>query len=268
MKKVNFIFLICFIGFYSAQKTSFVYELKYRFGSHNDSLASINMILDFNDNISVFRTEKEKRSDSLLNVSRFGIGADQNIEGQIYVTKDLKNKDVKRNYRTRFNDYYDVKIENKIIWKIESDRDKIGGFDVQKAVTDYGGRKWIVWFTTEIPITDGPYIFNGLPGLIVRATDSDKDYDFILVAIKNTSGNLFLRKKGLDMDFSHFKKLMMQYYNDPYADLKLRNMLPVYTSDGHGGKKALDLNELTKKTQKMIREQNNPIEIDYKNDYK
>lgn len=33
----------------------------------------------------------------------------------------------------------------------------------QKATCDFAGRKWIAWFTTEIPIQDGPYKFYGLP---------------------------------------------------------------------------------------------------------
>lgn len=55
---------------------------------------------------------------------------------------------------------------------------------MQKAETDYGGRKWTVWFTTGIPVAEGPYIFYGLPGLIVRAADARSDYDFTRKEVK------------------------------------------------------------------------------------
>lgn len=268
MKILTFIFFICFASSFSAQKQAFIYEMKYRPDIHNDSMVLKRMVLDISGNVSVFRTEQDRRSDSLISASGFGTGADQHIERQVYVTKDVISGKVTRNFRTRFNDLYDVKVEEALNWQVMPEKKKIGGFDTQKAVTDYGGRKWTVWFTEEIPVSDGPYIFHGLPGLIVKATDAGRDYEFMLIAAKNTSGNLFMRKKGLEMNFSDFKKLMMQYYSDPYADLKLRNMLPVYTSDGHGGKKAMDLNELTRKTQKMIRQYNNPIELNYKNEYR
>lgn len=268
MKTTIFIFCICFAISFSAQKQAFIYEMKYRPDIHKDSMISKRMVLDISGNVSVFRTEDERRSDSLSKVSGFGIGADQHIERQVYVTKDAVIGKTSRHFRTRFNDFYDVNIEEVQNWQVMPEKKKISGFDARKAVMDYGGRKWTVWFTEEIPVSDGPYIFHGLPGLIVKATDAGRDYEFMLIATKNTSGNLFMRKKGLEMNFSDFRKLMMQYYSDPYADLKLRNMLPVYTSDGHGGKKAMDLNELTRKTQKMIRQDNNPIELKYKNEYR
>ncbi|RXM57797.1 GLPGLI family protein [Chryseobacterium sp. CH1] len=40
----------------------------------------------------------------------------------------------------------------------------IGKYKSQKAETNYGGRNWIAWFTTELPFADGPLYFNGLFG--------------------------------------------------------------------------------------------------------
>jgi GLPGLI family protein len=37
-------------------------------------------------------------------------------------------------------------------WKISSETRKIGEYKVQKAETDFGGRKWTAWFTTDLPI--------------------------------------------------------------------------------------------------------------------
>jgi GLPGLI family protein len=59
-------------------------------------------------------------------------------------------------------------------WKISNEKLKIGEYNTQKATADFGGRKWTAWFSSDIPLQDGPYKFYGLPGLIVKIEDQDK----------------------------------------------------------------------------------------------
>ncbi|MEL7122487.1 MAG: GLPGLI family protein [Bacteroidota bacterium] len=68
-------------------------------------------------------------------------------------------------------------------WNLENETKKISGLNCLKATTTYGGRDYIAWYTTEIPITDGPYVFNGLPGLIIKVVDSQKWYKFELISM-------------------------------------------------------------------------------------
>lgn len=67
---------------------------------------------------------------------------------------------------------------NGINWKILADKDSICGYSCQKAEGEYGGRKWIVWFSESLPTTFGPWRFYGLPGLILRAESEDKVHHF------------------------------------------------------------------------------------------
>lgn len=60
----------------------------------------------------------------------------------------------------------------------------------QKAITKVYGREFIVWFTSEIPVNDGPWKLYGLPGLILEASSKDKFHNFYATSIKkinNTS---------------------------------------------------------------------------------
>jgi GLPGLI family protein len=68
-------------------------------------------------------------------------------------------------------------------WTITGDTDSISGFKVQRATTHFGGREWIAWFAPEIPFNDGPYKFNGLPGLILKIHDTRNHYAFEVVSI-------------------------------------------------------------------------------------
>ncbi len=70
-------------------------------------------------------------------------------------------------------------------WSIHSEKKNILGFSCQKASTTFRGRKWYAWFSTEIPISDGPWKFSGLPGLILRVYDDKGHYLFNCIGIDN-----------------------------------------------------------------------------------
>ena len=63
-------------------------------------------------------------------------------------------------------------------WQLADSSTTIGDFKANCAYTVYGGRRWVAWYTTDIPISDGPYKFRGLPGLIIRLYDDQKHYVF------------------------------------------------------------------------------------------
>ena len=71
-------------------------------------------------------------------------------------------------------------------WTIKDDTITIAGYPCQKAICDYRGRSFEAWFTSEIPINEGPWKFYGLPGLIVKLHDTKRHYEFELIGFKKT----------------------------------------------------------------------------------
>jgi len=69
-------------------------------------------------------------------------------------------------------------------WELLDKDSLINGYTVQKALLRYGGRLWFAWYTLEIPVADGPYKFSGLPGLILKISDSQGHYVFEMTAIE------------------------------------------------------------------------------------
>jgi GLPGLI family protein len=72
-------------------------------------------------------------------------------------------------------------------WTLDPATSLIAGYKCQKATTSFGGRVYEAWFTREIPVSDGPYKFSGLPGLIVKIHDLQNSYDFELIGVNNAS---------------------------------------------------------------------------------
>jgi len=72
--------------------------------------------------------------------------------------------------------YYEKFIKMK--WEIKDSTKTLSGLVCQKATTNFRGRKYIAWFTPQIPIKVGPWKFNNLPGAILQAYDESKAYSW------------------------------------------------------------------------------------------
>jgi hypothetical protein len=97
----------------------------------------------------------------------------------------------------------------------------------QKATTDFGGRKWVAWFTNEIQFQDGPYKFHGLPGLILNIEDEKGDHVFRFVELKKMPQKVVIfpetKEDELLITKEKFKQLWREYVKDPAK--KIRQML-------------------------------------------
>ncbi|MDL2257347.1 GLPGLI family protein, partial [Bacteroidales bacterium OttesenSCG-928-I14] len=63
-------------------------------------------------------------------------------------------------------------------WVIFNETQSILSYDCQKATTSFRGRDYIAWFAPAIPISNGPWKFGGLPGLILKLCDTKEEFVF------------------------------------------------------------------------------------------
>ncbi len=102
-------------------------------------------------------------------------------------------------------------------WKLCDETDSIKGYKAQKATCDFGGRSWVAWFSPEIPYNDGPYKFNGLPGLIFNVADTRNHYVFELESIEKPSKKVMidLREKNfVETSKQDFFRAKDAFYNN------------------------------------------------------
>ncbi|MFZ4927530.1 GLPGLI family protein [Chryseobacterium sp. Mn2064] len=162
--------------------------------------------------------------------------------------------------------------ENRIInWKIDPAKQKIGEYNSQKATADFGGRKWIAWFTTDIPIQDGPYKFSGLPGLIVKMEDVTKSHIYELIGVKNLSKeieypDLNSGAKELTLTRKQFEEAFVKYRKDPAAATRQRyiegKIIDHRDSVGNLRTGADVVRDVEKSSKERLKKDNNIIEID------
>lgn len=299
----NKVLFFIFLGMLAhAQVNRFFYEYKFIPDSNNkEEVKKEMMLLDIDKNGSSYYSHDKFVADSTTraNIKKQLKSGGGSISMNRTEKPGMVSYKVTKQYpdfktylfRSISMDKYKIKEDKKLEWKILPDQQKIGEYKVQKATTSFGGRDWTAWFTTDIPIQDGPYVFYGLPGLIVKIEDATGSHSMQLVGNKSVKtlgkeeelqlpGNvkiLGLDGKDIEVTKDQFKKAWKAYVNDPtknVRELMMRNggesggkvAFKVKTADG---KEFSDpnqvLKEMEKRTKDMLQKDNNPIEPDLVN---
>ena len=150
-----------------------------------DSLLSYkmkNMDTESIKSVSVFKGDKAK---DLANMP--GTIASPTNEGESYqIYKDKSSKKITvidKVAATGDKFLYEDEIGT-LPWKISGSTDTIQSYACQKATVHFRGRDYTAWFAPDIPVSDGPWKFAGLPGLILKVEDSRQLFVFSLIGLQ------------------------------------------------------------------------------------
>lgn len=105
-------------------------------------------------------------------------------------------------------------------WKVDFSRTKeVAGYVCHSAMGRYAGRDYQAWFTTDIPINDGPWKFQGLPGLILEVSSLDQEYSYTCMSIRKMEGPLIVTGVDVAMKVTreNFLKTHKRYKKNPAA---------------------------------------------------
>lgn len=116
-----------------------------------------------------------------------------------------------------FKDKFKYEVDRDLFqWEIHPETKSYKNYKVQKATTEFAGRNYIAWFTSEIPIPDGPYKFNGFPGLIVKVADEKGQYTFELIEkLKNRLRIKIPKKDFIETDKKELAQLIQEDKENP-----------------------------------------------------
>lgn len=101
-------------------------------------------------------------------------------------------------------------------WVLLDETDSVAGYACLKAQTRFRGRIWTAWYTPEIPISLGPWKLSGLPGLILKATDSQDCYSFECILLRKEDQPMYLyQHEQLPVTRMQYLKYERRYHRDP-----------------------------------------------------
>ena len=211
------------------------YELKFMPDTlERDKFKTQTMVLRMNTKgISVYQEYGKFRSDSVTAArTRNGkIKLSDTNEAIKYQTKARDNITIAKSWPEKHKilvreligldgTFYYTEDKTDFGWEVDFTQTKeIGGYTCHSAKGSYAGRDYQAWFTPEIPISDGPWFFCGLPGLILEVSSLDKEFLYTCMSIQAGTGPVSLR--SLDTAFKttreRFLKAKERYKVNPAA---------------------------------------------------
>ncbi len=272
MKRLLLFFTTIITVISYAQTKRFIYEYKYKLDSTKEEYQKEEVVLDINPDNVKFYDYNFLAADS-LNILHGNYN-----EGYTSMTEQVllrkKNSFQNNNYLQiwMMPYYYLMQTKDEMKWNICNETKVENGFNMQKATTDFGGRKWIAWFTQDIPISEGPYKFRGLPGLILKIEDDKHNFIYTFSRNKNLPKTFDTKSfvenhydmKPVLVTFPAWVKLKKDFYNDPYARMRA-DFQPDWNVNINGRKikSKEEFSELNASMQKSIKDNySNPIELD------
>jgi GLPGLI family protein len=141
------------------------------------------MSLHVKGSTSIYQWDNERQLDSIRAIREL---TDEDFNryysSERYAIEIEKNKLIY--YDNMIDVEYQYREELNFDWQLKPQTKTIKGYHCKKATVSYGGRDWIAWYTMDVPIDAGPYKFKGLPGLIIKMTDSTNSYDFEIFSLE------------------------------------------------------------------------------------
>lgn len=294
MKKLFSILFIALFAFAIAQDKDsketanrFFYELTFKPKKDSAKLEKVIMALDIVKDRSIYRDFTAIGQDSILKVQidamqKAGVYKDlsKSFKMPKFSEKIVKTyPDMKIQYIERIasgfspmNIAYNETV--KFDWEISNEKAKIGAYNAQKATTEFAGKKWTAWFSSELPFQDGPYKFSGLPGLIVKIEDEGKNYSWVLQGNKkvpNWEELTYMEKlsnlglKSTEMPREKFEKTFNDFKKDPFATVRPMMTQEIMSKSVPGMEGTIG--DAMKKQEKMYKDffnaNDNPIEPPY-----
>lgn len=229
MKRIVIVIsLICSICSMSAQNTlKCVYQETYVNNANQpDNLTYDEHVLAIWGNRSAYYSrnarQHEEVKDSLLKQGRSAMeimGVLQNIpkgrDVEIYKHQPEKGKYYCYDKNGKLFRYEDELPS--IAWQMGEETKTILGYNCQKATGNLYGREWAAWFTMDIPVSDGPWLLCGLPGLVLEAYDSENIFHFTTIELDNDVSLSVepKEKKYIKCTRKEFMGLRTKFEDDP-----------------------------------------------------
>ena len=205
-----------------------VYKLTYleKFNTDEESLSSLphNVKAEFLKLLDqdIYYSLTVKGQESLYQIIENARSKETSLEEISENTKSkttlkLPQEEIYKNFNTNIyikkreflnKDYLIKDNLNKLNWVLKNETIKIGDFNCKKALLSSSQGATVVWYTDQIPLNEGPSMYYGLPGLIIKVEAKDRDYSLIKFEKLNKIFEIEKPSKGLITSLVDFEKIV------------------------------------------------------------
>lgn len=203
------------------------------------SFSEMKGVLLFDEDQSFFSITSDSISDSKSSYQdlqlkgnntmsmEFNIPDNRKVHHQVFIDR-LKNQIITQEIYLKnwsFNPCVVIESTGSIRWEITGEEKKIGSFNAFEAITSFRGRNYSAWFTTDIPLSIGPWKFHGLPGLILEIKDEELGVQFLFESIEipyNTYGLISPPDEGVQMSLEEFAEYKENRVDEIIESLKAK----------------------------------------------
>lgn len=275
-KSINCLFflfftLTCYLT--QAQTYRFIYSLEFKSNKDKDYYEKDIIVTDINKTSIKSYSYDFLKYDSINKVNRNTFFASPKFEERFVKQKETN---VTVNYENFLENVYTYESNDVMKWNIINEFKSIESFKVQKAICDFGGRKWVAWFSSDFVFPYGPYKFYGLPGMILEINDSENHYHFKFyrnINLKEEYNTMeflesYYGSKPIKISLPQLLKLKKNYYKDPYMEFKLGQKKGNFQDSNGNTLENPDYTKLSKEVREYLDNNNNTLEknkiINYK----
>lgn len=224
MKKILLIcLLISVLSFISAQNEKAVMEVNYETKMISDSLNR--------DKVNVFASTLLCNNVESAYFSREAKAFYKGLSKETIKTSagaiPKYPKSVGSVFKTKENLFVSLPVgryiftfeEPKLNWQVLNETKDIKGFTCRlaKTITDTGDT-YFAWFTNDIPISDGPFRFKGLTGLVLEVYNKNKTIEIYATEIKRSEEMIEPLNYGNDIKTKSKKQFLearKNYFENP-----------------------------------------------------
>lgn len=204
-------------------------------GSLDENISSDNMLLQIGPNgLSKFSSYKNLTVDSIIMSSTseqiFSAAKEGKLNNGEFMTIYKNYPSGKLTHTEKICQDWFRYDENmpQFEWEMTDSVANVLGYECQSARCKFRGREWTVFYTEDIPLSEGPWKLYGLPGLIMKATDEKGHYTFECIGIKSKA----------DRPITIYKVPFNKVKREEYYDTKHRYEVNPYayfeaTTGGH-----------------------------------
>lgn len=161
------------------------------------------------------KTEKDEKTKTVSDdnkIVEININVGTDSIGNTYYHNLKENKIICREaiFKNPGLKYYTYIDRTNINWQLLNEFKEISGYKCQKATATFRGRKYEAYFTSEIPLSYGPWKFGGLPGLILEIYDQTGEVYFSAEEIEipfNDAIKNVRKPEGDPIDYREFVEM-------------------------------------------------------------